>query len=78
MTERSKRAMIPQAHLQVATFCRQAFARLLIVGGCLESYEPGQTICQAKTKACNHIFHKACIETWLKDHASCPICRSAI
>ena len=24
---------------------------------------------------CNHIFHSACIEEWLKTHSTCPLCR---
>ncbi|XP_050222018.1 RING-H2 finger protein ATL52-like [Mercurialis annua] len=27
---------------------------------------------------CNHAFHLPCIDTWLKSHASCPLCRSHI
>jgi RING/U-box domain-containing protein len=25
---------------------------------------------------CGHLFHRACLETWLDyDHATCPLCR---
>ncbi len=27
---------------------------------------------------CNHEFHKNCIDVWLKNNASCPICRTNI
>ncbi|KAF2916701.1 probable E3 ubiquitin-protein ligase XERICO [Oryza sativa Japonica Group] len=28
---------------------------------------------------CGHIFHRACLETWLDyDHATCPLCRSRL
>ncbi|XP_048226256.1 RING-H2 finger protein ATL51 isoform X2 [Ricinus communis] len=27
---------------------------------------------------CNHAFHLPCIDTWLKSHASCPLCRAHI
>ena len=28
--------------------------------------------------ACHHGFHVHCIETWLKDRSTCPICRSPV
>ncbi|PWA58073.1 zinc finger, RING/FYVE/PHD-type [Artemisia annua] len=29
---------------------------------------------------CNHgvQFHRGCIESWLKDHSTCPLCRSHV
>ncbi|XP_011012829.1 PREDICTED: RING-H2 finger protein ATL52-like [Populus euphratica] len=27
---------------------------------------------------CSHAFHLPCIDTWLKSHASCPLCRANI
>ncbi|KAK4268043.1 hypothetical protein QN277_024748 [Acacia crassicarpa] len=27
---------------------------------------------------CNHAFHLPCIDTWLRSHSSCPLCRSNI
>jgi hypothetical protein len=24
---------------------------------------------------CDHLFHKECLEQWLKKHENCPICR---
>lgn len=27
---------------------------------------------------CNHSFHIPCIDTWLKSHSTCPLCRASI
>lgn len=27
---------------------------------------------------CSHAFHVACIDTWLKSHSNCPLCRAEI
>lgn len=27
---------------------------------------------------CNHAFHLPCIDTWLKSHATCPLCRASV
>ena len=24
--------------------------------------------------ACGHVFHRICLQTWLKDHNKCPLC----
>lgn len=25
---------------------------------------------------CKHIYHKVCIDKWLQDHTTCPLCRN--
>lgn len=27
---------------------------------------------------CNHAFHVSCIDTWLRSHTNCPLCRAGI
>ncbi|KAF7635733.1 RING-type domain-containing protein, partial [Meloidogyne graminicola] len=27
---------------------------------------------------CNHIFHKKCIQKWLKKNSTCPLCRKIV
>jgi len=31
-----------------------------------------------KIKKCNHTFHHTCLDTWLKNHTTCPNCRQDI
>lgn len=40
---------------------------------CLESFSHGET-CRV-FPVCSHIFHSGCIDAWLKDHLTCPVCR---
>jgi hypothetical protein len=43
---------------------------------CIENYTQGQfKRCLPK---CKHIFHKKCIDKWLKKNASCPVCRDVL
>ncbi|XP_034678868.1 E3 ubiquitin-protein ligase RING1-like [Vitis riparia] len=47
-----------------------------IYGGCpicLEDFEEGES-CQVIPE-CNHIFHWPCIEEWLMENQTCPVCR---
>jgi hypothetical protein len=41
-------------------------------GICLEDYRQGD---HKKCLSCPHSFHKNCIDRWLKQVASCPICK---
>lgn len=51
-----------------------------------EMNEKECSICQENFKAkeigkelkCNHLYHKDCIERWLKMHSTCPCCRGAV
>ena len=27
---------------------------------------------------CGHVFDKYCLDTWLKDHTTCPMCRTIL
>ncbi|CAI8619586.1 unnamed protein product [Vicia faba] len=42
---------------------------------CLSEYEPKETL--RSIPECNHYFHAACIDEWLKMNGTCPICRNS-
>ena len=42
---------------------------------CLVTYASGDVLC---TLPCAHQFHKGCVCSWLKEHNSCPLCRTEI
>ncbi|KAF5442267.1 hypothetical protein F2P56_034946 [Juglans regia] len=41
---------------------------------CLSEYRPKETL--KPIPKCQHCFHAACIDEWLKLNATCPICRN--
>lgn len=42
---------------------------------CLENYKDGETL---RILPCKHEFHKTCIDPWLLNHRTCPMCKSNI
>ncbi len=43
---------------------------------CCEDYVVGQY--KRTLPVCNHIFHKKCVDKWLKSKSNCPICRNEL
>lgn len=42
---------------------------------CIESYKAGDVV---TVLTCDHIFHKVCIEPWLLERRTCPMCKCDI
>ncbi|KAI3748489.1 hypothetical protein L6452_11587 [Arctium lappa] len=42
---------------------------------CLGDYKPADVI--RLLPECGHLFHRKCIDTWLKVHPTCPVCRNS-
>ncbi|KAJ9538072.1 hypothetical protein OSB04_030805 [Centaurea solstitialis] len=43
---------------------------------CLSDFEEDETL--RLLPKCNHAFHVSCIDTWLRSHTNCPLCRAGI
>ncbi|MEE6496853.1 hypothetical protein FKM82_002507 [Ascaphus truei] len=42
---------------------------------CIDTYKPNDVV---RILTCNHFFHKNCIDPWLLDHRTCPMCKCDI
>ncbi|XP_051877494.1 E3 ubiquitin-protein ligase RNF128 isoform X3 [Pristis pectinata] len=42
---------------------------------CIEAYKPNDVV---RILTCNHLFHKNCIDPWLLEHRTCPMCKCDI
>lgn len=66
------------AHLQVRTLKRddeETSSDSHMCAVCIESYRPGEVV---TVLTCDHIFHKTCIEPWLLERRTCPMCKCDI
>ncbi len=43
---------------------------------CAQEWQHGDEL--RKLTGCRHYFHKACIDTWFREHNTCPLCRTNI
>ncbi|XP_063852364.1 E3 ubiquitin-protein ligase RNF128-like isoform X2 [Scylla paramamosain] len=42
---------------------------------CIEHYEAGEAV---RTLPCKHLFHRCCVDPWLLEHRTCPMCKMDI
>ncbi|CAL8237995.1 unnamed protein product [Merluccius merluccius] len=42
---------------------------------CIEGYRPNEVV---RVLPCRHVFHKSCVDPWLLDHRTCPMCKMNI
>ncbi|CAJ0578482.1 unnamed protein product, partial [Mesorhabditis spiculigera] len=42
---------------------------------CIDPYAAGDIV---RTLPCRHVFHKTCIDPWLLEHRTCPMCKGDI
>uniref|UniRef100_A0A8D0KGW8 Ring finger protein 130 n=1 Tax=Salvator merianae TaxID=96440 RepID=A0A8D0KGW8_SALMN len=39
---------------------------------CIESYKQNDVV---RVLPCKHVFHKTCVDPWLSEHCTCPMCK---
>lgn len=42
---------------------------------CIEPYRPSEVV---RILPCRHEFHKSCVDPWLLEHRTCPMCKMDI
>ncbi|XP_026105196.1 RING finger protein 150-like [Carassius auratus] len=42
---------------------------------CIKDYKPNDVV---RILPCRHVFHKNCVDPWLQDHRTCPMCKMNI
>ena len=43
---------------------------------CLEPFGKGEEVRQLPQ--CAHVFHRPCVDRWLRMHSACPLCRTPL
>ncbi|XP_068595083.1 RING finger protein 148-like [Brachionichthys hirsutus] len=64
--------------LQVRTLTRgdeEIASETYVCAVCIDSYKAGEVV---TVLTCDHIFHKGCIEPWLLERRTCPMCKCDI
>jgi len=64
---------LPVVKFDQASFIEQNFS--LECSICLAEFENNEDL---RRLPCNHFFHKNCVDTWLQENGTCPMCRNDI
>lgn len=71
---------LDEALIKSITVCKYKRGHGLIEGTdcsvCLSEFEEDESV--RLLPKCSHAFHVFCIDTWLKSHSNCPLCRANI
>ncbi|KAK8477133.1 hypothetical protein V6N13_120583 [Hibiscus sabdariffa] len=71
---------LQQSIINSITVCKYRKGEGLIEGTecsvCLNEFQEDETV--RLLPKCNHAFHISCIDTWLRAHTNCPLCRAHI
>ncbi|TYI28383.1 hypothetical protein ES332_A05G241000v1 [Gossypium tomentosum] len=71
---------LQQSIINSITVCKYKKGDGLIEGTecsvCLNEFQEDETV--RLLPKCNHAFHISCIDTWLRAHTNCPLCRAHI
>ncbi|CAN4107935.1 unnamed protein product [Withania somnifera] len=76
----NKTVGLQPSFISAITICKYTRGEGLIEGTecsvCLSEFQEDETL--RILPKCNHAFHIPCIDTWLRTHTNCPMCRSGI
>ncbi|KAI3973967.1 hypothetical protein MKX01_030543 [Papaver californicum] len=71
---------LDEALIKTITVCKYSKIDGFIDGTdcsvCLSEFQEDESL--RLLPKCSHAFHLSCIDTWLKSHANCPLCRANI
>ncbi|KAK9164143.1 hypothetical protein Syun_005045 [Stephania yunnanensis] len=71
---------LDEALIKSITVCKynkgDGFVEVTDCSVCLSEFQEGENV--RLLPKCSHAFHLPCIDTWLKSHSNCPLCRANV